>query len=183
MPDQHGSYANAWRAVSGGVRSGRRLRTSTGSSISLWLAELVSTIMSGVKQYRNLGDPLDGAAVVLVGLFSAKEKQYERRLDELAVLAEARGSRVVHRFVQRRGASDRWHERPGGASRMSRPFSRRTLLTYGKLREIWVVCREADIDAAIFVNALTSVHRTVLADILGCLVFSGSDLAGHDRAG
>lgn len=136
-----------------------------------------------MKQYRNFGDPLDGADVVLVGLFSAKEKRYEIRLDELAALAEARGSRVVHRFIQRRGASDRWNERPGGAARMSRPFSRRTLLTYGKIREIAEACREADIDAAIFANALTSVQRAVLADVLDCLVFSGDDLAGYDRAG
>jgi 50S ribosomal subunit-associated GTPase HflX len=136
-----------------------------------------------VKQYRNLADPFNGADVVLVGLFSANEKQYEVRLDELAALAEARGSRVVDRFVQRRGASDRWSERPGGASRMSQPFARRTLLTQGKIREIAAACREADIDAAIFVNALTSVQRTVLADILGCLVFTGDDLVGDGPNG
>ena len=136
-----------------------------------------------MKQYRNLADPFDGADVVLVGLFSAKEKQYEIRLDELAALAEARGSRVVDRFVQRRGASDRWSGRPGGAARMSQPFSRRTLLTEGKIREIAAACREAGIDAAIFVNALTSVQRTVLADILGCMVFTGDDLVGDGGTG
>ncbi|MFC6023788.1 hypothetical protein ACFP2T_47505 [Plantactinospora solaniradicis] len=130
-----------------------------------------------MKQYRNLGDPLDGADVILVGLFSAKEKQYKIRLDELAGLAEARGGRVVGRYVQRRGVSDRWRERPGGAARMSRPFSRRTLLTHGKVREIAEACRKADIDAVVFVNTLTHVQRTVLANILGCLVFSGDDLA------
>lgn len=136
-----------------------------------------------MKQYRNLGDPLDGADVVLIGLFSAKEKQYDVRLDELAALAEARGSRVVGRYVQRRGASDRWKERPGGAARMSLPFSRRTLLTNGKIREIAEACRKADIDAAIFVNTLTHVQRTVLGDVLGCLVFSGDDLAAHGGTG
>ncbi|WBB69156.1 hypothetical protein [Micromonospora sp. WMMD812] len=136
-----------------------------------------------MKQYRNVGDPLDGADVVLIGLFSAKEKQYEVRLDELAALAEGRGSRVVGRYVQRRGASDRWNERPGGAVRMSRPFSRRTLLTHGKLREIAAACRKADVDAAVFVNTLTHVQRTVLADILGCLVFSGDDLAAPGGTG
>jgi 50S ribosomal subunit-associated GTPase HflX len=60
---------------------------------------------------------------------------------------------------------------------MSRPFSRRTLLTHGKVREIAEACREAGIDAAIFVNPLTPVQRTVLASILGCPVFSGDDLA------
>ncbi len=126
---------------------------------------------------RYLKDPLDCANVVLVGLFSANEMQYEVRLDELAVLAEARGSRVVGRYFQRRGASDRWNERPGGADRMSRPFSRRTLLTNGKIREIAEACRKSDVDAVIFVNTLTHVQRTVLADILGCLVFNSDDLA------
>jgi 50S ribosomal subunit-associated GTPase HflX len=136
-----------------------------------------------VKQYRNLDDPLDGADVVLVGLFSAREKQYEARLDELAALAQARGSRVVGRYVQRRGASDRWNERPGGADRMSRPFSRRTLLTSGKIREIAEACRKSDIDAAVFVNTLTHTQRTVLADMLGCLVFDGDDLTAHGGTG
>ncbi|WP_433220898.1 hypothetical protein ACQP00_19065 [Dactylosporangium sp. CS-047395] len=135
-----------------------------------------------MKQYRSLHDPLDGAGVVLIGLFSAKEQQYEIRLDELAALAEARGARVVHRFVQRRGASDRWNERPGGAARMVRPFSRRTLLTYGKVRQIAEFCRAAGIDAAIFANPLTPVQRAVLAEALGCLVVSADDLTAHDRA-
>jgi 50S ribosomal subunit-associated GTPase HflX len=136
-----------------------------------------------VKQYRDLGDPLDGADVVLIGLFSAKEKQYEARLDEFAGLVEARGGRVVARYVQRRGASDRWKQRPGGSLRMSQPFSRRTLLTHGKLREIAQACRESQIDAAVFVNTLTHRQRSVLAEILGCIVFSGEDLAVPGETG
>ncbi|BFU43885.1 hypothetical protein [Krasilnikovia sp. MM14-A1004] len=136
-----------------------------------------------MKQYRRLDDPLNGADVVVVGLFSAKERDYEVRLDELAAVVEARGGRVVGRYVQRRGASDRWKERPGGAARMSRPFSRRTLLTQGKVREIADACRQGDVDAAVFVNALTPVQRTVLAGILGCVVFSGGDLAVHGGTG
>lgn len=137
--------------------------------------------MVSVKQYRSLDDPLDGADVVLVGLFSGNEKQYNVRLDELAALAEARGSRVVGRYVQRRGASDRWRERPGGSTRMTRPFSRRTLLTYGKVREIADACRKADVGAAIFYNTLTPVQRNVLSDLLGCPVFSVADLAEPGR--
>ncbi|EWM63466.1 MULTISPECIES: hypothetical protein [Micromonospora] len=125
---------------------------------------------------RYVSDPLDGADVVLVGLFPAKDKDYEARLDRLAAVAEQRGARVVGRFVQRRGVSDRWHARPGGATRMSQPFSRRTLLTHGRLREIAEACREAGVDAAVFVNTLTPVQRTVLADLLGCLVISADDL-------
>jgi 50S ribosomal subunit-associated GTPase HflX len=130
-----------------------------------------------VKQYRRLNDPLDGARVVLVGLFSGKDKDGDARLDELAGLAEGRGGRVVGRFVQRRGVSDRWKRRPGGAARMSRPFSRRTLLTQGKVREIADACREADVDVVVFANVLTPLQRTVLSDILGCLVLAGDDLA------
>lgn len=125
---------------------------------------------------RYVSDPLDGADVVLVGLFPAKDKDYEARLDRLAAVAEERGARVVGRFVQRRGVSDRWHARPGGATRMSEAFSRRTLLTHGRVREIAEACREAGVDAAVFVNTLTPVQRTVLADLLGCLVISGDDL-------
>ncbi|WP_433388732.1 hypothetical protein [Micromonospora sp. KLBMP9576] len=129
-----------------------------------------------MKQYRERVPPLDGADVVLVGLFSANEKQYEVRLDALAALVEAGGGRVVGRYVQRRGASDRWKERPGGAARMSQPFSRRTLLTHGKVREIAEACQKAEIDAVVFVNTLTDLQRSVLADVLGCLVLSGEDL-------
>ncbi|GIE78524.1 hypothetical protein Aph02nite_44740 [Actinoplanes philippinensis] len=128
-----------------------------------------------MRQYRDLGDPLDGADVVLIGLFSAKDKQYEATLDEFAALVEGRGGRVVARYVQRRGASDRWKQRPGGSRRMSQPFSRRTLLTHGKLREIAQACREANIDAAVFVNVLTQRQRSVLSEILGCLILSGED--------
>jgi predicted GTPase len=147
-----------------------------------WPGSSVNSDHVGVKQYRNR-NPLDGADVVLVGLFSADEKQYDVRLDELAALAEARGGRVVGRHVQRRGASDRWNERPGGASRMSLPFSCRTLLTHGKIREIAEACREADIDAAVFVNTLTPRQRTVLTRMLGCLVVSRDDLAAHGASG
>ncbi|MEU8659836.1 hypothetical protein [Actinoplanes philippinensis] len=82
---------------------------------------------------------------------------------------------MVARHVQRRGASDRWKQRPGGSRRMSQPFSRRTLLTHGKLREIAQACREANIDAAVFVNVLTQRQRSVLPEVLGCLILSGED--------
>lgn len=66
---------------------------------------------------------------------------------------------------------------------MSQPFSRRTLLTHGKLREIAHACREAEIGAAVFVNNLTHRQRSVLAEILGCLVFSGEDLTVPGETG
>jgi 50S ribosomal subunit-associated GTPase HflX len=126
---------------------------------------------------------LDRADVAVIGLFPAGERQYEVRLDELAALVEAKGGRVVGRFVQRRGVSDRWNPRPGGAARMAQPFSRRTLLTEGKVREIASACRSAEVDVAVFVNALTQLQRTVLTEALGCRVLSADDVADTGRTG
>jgi 50S ribosomal subunit-associated GTPase HflX len=59
---------------------------------------------------------------------------------------------------------------------MSEPFSRRTLLTHGKVREIAHACREGRVDAALFVNPLTTLQRDVLTRLLGCRVLSRDDL-------
>jgi 50S ribosomal subunit-associated GTPase HflX len=108
--------------------------------------------------------------VVLVGLFSAKDKQYGRALDLLAAEVAARGGRVVGRHVQRRGVSH------GGAAKMNAPFSRRTLVSPGKAREIAQACRSARVDVAVFANPLTDHQRAVLTELLGCVVLTGSDV-------
>jgi hypothetical protein len=108
--------------------------------------------------------------VVLVGLFSAKDKQYGRALDLVAAEVVARGGRVVGRYVQRRGVSH------GGAAKMNSPFSRRTLVSPGKAREIAQACRAAGVDVAVFVNPLTAHQRAVLSELLGCVVMTDSDL-------
>lgn len=113
---------------------------------------------------------LAGADVVLVGLFSAKDKEFGAKLDLLAASVKAHGGRVVSRHVQRRGVSR------GGAARMAVPFSRRTLISSGKAREIAQACRAAQVEVAVFVNPLTKHQRAVLGDIFGCLVISGEDL-------
>lgn len=118
---------------------------------------------------------LAGADVALVGLFSAKDKEFGARLDRLAASVKADGGRVVSRHVQRRGVSH------GGAAKMTEPFSRRTLLTPGKAREIARACRAAKVDVAVFVNPLTEHQRAVLGDMFGCLVISGEDLLTPDR--
>ncbi|WP_199853946.1 hypothetical protein [Plantactinospora sp. BB1] len=113
---------------------------------------------------------LAGADVMLVGLFTAKDKKFDAKLDFLAASVEAHGGRVVGRHVQRRGVSH------GGAAKMTSPFSRRTLLGPGKAREIAQASRAAGVDVAVFVNPLTEHQRTVLGDMFGCLVISGEDL-------
>ena len=53
----------------------------------------------------------------------------------------ARGAQVVVQIGQRRGVSD------GGVQKMSLPYSSRTLLSYGKVREVAQACDQADADA------------------------------------
>jgi 50S ribosomal subunit-associated GTPase HflX len=111
-----------------------------------------------------------GADVMLVGLFSAKDKEFDAKLDLLAASVETLGGRVVGRRVQRRGVSR------GGARRMASPFSRRTLLSSGKVREVADACRSAEVAVAVFLNPLTEHQRNVLSDMFDCPVVSSDDL-------
>lgn len=118
---------------------------------------------------------LAGVDVLLVGLFSAKDKEFGAKLDLLAASVKAHGGRVVSRHVQRRGVSH------GGAAKMTESFSRRTLISPGKAREIAQACRAAEVGVAVFVNPLTKHQRAVLGDMFGCLVISGEDLFAPGR--
>ena len=118
----------------------------------------------------RLRDLVAGADVMLVGLFSAKDREVEANLDHLAASVQALGARVVGRHVQRRGVSH------GGARKMARPLSRRTLLSPGKIREVAEACRSTRVAAAVFLNPLTEHQRTVLSDIFDCPVVSSEDV-------
>ncbi|MEH0930049.1 hypothetical protein [Micromonospora sp. CPCC 205558] len=113
---------------------------------------------------------LAGADVALVGLFSAKDKEFVSKLNLLASLVEAHGGQVVSRHVQRRGVSS------GGVGKMSAPFSRRTLLSPGRAREVADDCRQRRVGVVVFANSLTDHQRAVLVDMFGCLVLSADDL-------
>ncbi|WP_430497830.1 hypothetical protein ACQRWP_23740 [Micromonospora trifolii] len=113
---------------------------------------------------------LAGADVALVGLFSAKDKEFASKLNLLARLVEAHGGQVVSRHVQRRGVSS------GGADKMGDPFSRRTLLSPGRAREVADACRQRGVGVVVFANPLTDHQRAVLKDMFGCLVLSAEDL-------
>ena len=122
------------------------------------------------RRGRRPGDVVVGVDVVLVGLFSAKDKDVEAKLDLLAASVEALGGRVVGRYVQRRGVSH------GGARKMAWPLSRRTLLSPGKVREVAEACRSGRVAAAVFLNPLTEHQRAVLGDLFDCPVVSSDDL-------
>jgi hypothetical protein len=126
-----------------------------------------------MKQHRAASPsrlPADGD-VMLIGLFSGNDTEIEKKLDNLAAVVEAHGGRVAGRLVQRRGVSH------GGAAKMSIPFSRRTLLSPGKAREVADACRTAGVAAVVFVNPLTEHQRRVLGAMFDCTVLSGEDEA------
>ncbi|MEU6980787.1 MULTISPECIES: hypothetical protein [unclassified Streptomyces] len=99
--------------------------------------------------------------MALVGYFSAKQKDFEALMASAATELAAHGARVVVQIVQRRGVSD------GGAQKMGLPYSSRTLLTYGKVREVALACEQANADAVIFTASLTERQRRTLTDMLG----------------
>ncbi|MZD04504.1 hypothetical protein GTW43_05330 [Streptomyces sp. SID5785] len=102
--------------------------------------------------------------MVLVGHFSARDKDHTARMDAAAHTAAAAGARVVGRIVQRRGVS------AGGAARMGLPHSTRTVLSPGKAREAADLCARTGADAAVFVTPVTDRQRALLADLFGCPV-------------
>jgi 50S ribosomal subunit-associated GTPase HflX len=100
-----------------------------------------------------------GADVVLVGLFSPRHKDYARQVDDASVRIASLGGRVVARLIQRRGVSH------GGVAAMSRPFSRKTVVSGGKAREIAAACDANGAAAVVFINPLTLHQQQALAEI------------------
>jgi 50S ribosomal subunit-associated GTPase HflX len=107
---------------------------------------------------------LAGQRVIVAGLFSANLAQYEWFMSELTLAVEGHGALVVAMFVQRRGASD------GGVRRMHDPYSRRTLMTMGKIREMAAAREALEATALVFHNPVTEQQRAVLSLLLGCPV-------------
>ncbi|WP_037643758.1 hypothetical protein [Streptomyces exfoliatus] len=104
---------------------------------------------------------VSGARVVTVGYFSAKEKHHVALMDAADTELMARGARIVGRIVQRRGVS------AGGVGKMALPYSSRTLLSSGKVRELTEVREATDADLVVFVAALTKHQQRVLTEVLG----------------
>ncbi|MFF3585299.1 HflX-like GTP-binding protein [Streptomyces mirabilis] len=115
-----------------------------------------------------------GADVVLVGYFSAKQKDFETLMASAATELAVHGARVVAQIVQRRGVSD------GGVRKMGQPYSSRTLLSYGKVREVAQACDQANADVVIFVASLTERQQRVLTDMLDRPAVSLSDILAAD---
>ncbi|SCL23970.1 GTP-binding GTPase N-terminal [Micromonospora pallida] len=108
--------------------------------------------------------------VVLVGLFSAKDRDYQAHLEAVEARVTALGGQVLERFAQRRGVSD------GGVRLMTAPLSRRFLVGRGKLAEIATTCSSRDVDAVVFVNDLNDYQRRWLSTRLERPVLTRADL-------
>ncbi|WP_433182544.1 hypothetical protein [Actinoallomurus sp. CA-150999] len=115
--------------------------------------------------------------VLIAGLFSAKRKDHAQLMDALAAEVTSSGGRVVGRFVQRRGISGgKKGNAPGGQANMDRPYSARTLMSTGKIKEIAAARAMTGAGAVVFFNELTSRQRTALTEIIGCSALSRCDL-------
>ncbi|WP_261992469.1 HflX-like GTP-binding protein [Streptomyces sp. MS191] len=112
--------------------------------------------------------------MLVVGYFSAKEKDFVARMDAAAAELAARGARVVGRFVQRRGVS------AGGVRKMASPYSSRTVLGSGKVREVAAAREATAADVVVFVRDLTEFQQHALAEILGCPAVSLSGILVAD---
>jgi 50S ribosomal subunit-associated GTPase HflX len=111
-----------------------------------------------------------GLDAVIVGFFSAKQKDHVGLMEEFSQRVTRLGARVVGSFTQRRGVSD------GGVRYMNVPFSSRTVIRQGKVEAIAAFCRETKVDAVIFLNTLTDHQREVLGEAFGRLVIDASQL-------
>ncbi|MFF2554623.1 hypothetical protein ACFVUS_26720 [Nocardia sp. NPDC058058] len=119
-----------------------------------------------------------GADVIVAGLFSAKRKDHLAVMAEVATQVARLGGHVVETFIQRRGVSGgKKGNAPGGVPAMSEPYSSRTLMSTGKVREIAEACTRANAAAVVFSNELSARQRAVLATICGCQVYSHDELA------
>ncbi|WP_251058757.1 MULTISPECIES: hypothetical protein [unclassified Streptomyces] len=111
----------------------------------------------------------EGDGVVVVGYFSAKQRDFAALMDAAVADLAAEGIRVLGRLVQRRGVSD------GGARKMDMPYSSRTLISHGKVRLVAAVCEETGADAVVFLAPLTERQRRLLTQALGCPAISLQD--------
>ncbi|WP_245607488.1 hypothetical protein [Streptomyces prunicolor] len=134
---------------------------------------------AGAAQHRVPASVVgvEGADVVIVGYFSGKQRDWAALMDAAARALEERGARVVGRIVQRRGVS------AGGVKKMALPYSSRTLLTYGKVREAATLRERTNADAAVFVGDLTQRQRRVLTGMLGCPAVSLADALTSEVSG
>ncbi len=125
----------------------------------------------------GLRETIEGREVLIAGLFSARQKDHLECMGVLAAQVAALGGRVAGCFVQRRGISGgKKGSAPGGKGNMSRPYSSRTLMSTGKIREIAQERASADAVAVVFFNPLTGRQRKALTELLECPVFSRTDL-------
>jgi 50S ribosomal subunit-associated GTPase HflX len=111
-----------------------------------------------------------GSGVVLVGFFSARRKDFPAVMEAAAATVTARGGRVVGEVVQRRGVSR------GGVRLMGVPYSSRTVLSSGKVREAVELRERTGADLVVFVTPLTGRQRLVLAEVFRRPVTDLADL-------
>ena len=71
---------------------------------------------------------------LIVALFSMKEKDIERHLENVESIINSNGGIVVGKLVQRRGVSRA--KKPGGVKKLDSPLNSSTFIGKGKVEEL-----------------------------------------------
>ncbi len=110
---------------------------------------------------------------ILAGFFSAKDKEYQSKMDDAVQYIEKNGGIVADKIVQRRGVSA--SKNPGGSNRMSEPLNTKLLFSKGKTEELSKIAEAKDVDMIIFFNSLTPLMLSNISRFTGRKIVSFLD--------
>jgi 50S ribosomal subunit-associated GTPase HflX len=111
---------------------------------------------------------LSGTRCIIASLVSAKDRDADGRLKQLADAIASRGGQVVETLVQRRGVSRA--RGPGGVRKMDAPLTAATLFGSGKVRELALLVDTTAATLLVVPNPLKSPQRERLESAIGCKV-------------
>ena len=116
---------------------------------------------------------LQSKRCVIAGLFSAKDKAYLSKIDQLSNQTKDSGGLLVGKIIQRRGASR--SNKPGGSKLMDQPLDSKYIFTKGKIEELKAMIASEKADTIIIFNTLTKNQKESLHRVLDTTVYSYMD--------
>jgi 50S ribosomal subunit-associated GTPase HflX len=111
---------------------------------------------------------LGGARCIVASLVSAKDREVDARLEQLAGVIASRRGQVVETLVQRRGVSRA--RGPGGVRKLNTPLTAATLFGSGKVRELAQLVSRTAATLVVVTNPLKASQRERLESATGCKV-------------
>lgn len=110
---------------------------------------------------------------IIAGLFSAKDKEFQTKIEQVKTQLNTFGGVVVDNIIQRRGVSRA--KKPGGAKHLNEPLNAKYIFSKGKLQQLIDLANSANADFVIFYNSLNSTQRSALKHVTKCKIISYSD--------